>query len=427
MWLVPRGTEKVGQSAKVLPIAVASALDDWYSGKGSNRDEDAAVALAQQARKYRYWLACSCRGDGTKLRAPMLTFNFLSDAETYYLRRLTGHKHNTHDQNCTYFREQAPPRIRELITNKKAITPVDGYFSVLHPEAVQLSQRPEHEDIDDRSRHKTTPKLARMLWRLLTISGLTHVPQGEHDISVIFERIRKAAHNIEIAPGVQLAELLFTHPAAFHSRKIYAELRSRSKSWPRGHQPQAFLLSYAKERKSNSLIFRTAEPITVINRIQTRSTLENRLAGPWLAITVIGDYPDIHGYAPMRCYAEAIISGHYFVPIMRNSDREIFAELLAVRSMLAEHDIEMQIERPLFDRPLEKGYSRPDYDLEFFDLNSGELKRAALLIDGKDELFPKNRGELLTPHVQCLHITANAHNRENEIGRIISEFVQLDR
>ena len=90
MWLVPRGTVKINQSAKPLPEAVRAALDDWYSGRGSLRDEEAAVALAQQARKNRYWLACSCRGDGTTLRAPMLTFNFLSEAETYYLRRLTG-------------------------------------------------------------------------------------------------------------------------------------------------------------------------------------------------------------------------------------------------------------------------------------------------------------------------------------------------
>ena len=82
MWLVPRGTVKINQSAKPLPEAVRAALDDWYSGRGSLRDEEAAVALAQQARKNRYWLACSCRGDGTTLRAPMLTFNFLSEAET---------------------------------------------------------------------------------------------------------------------------------------------------------------------------------------------------------------------------------------------------------------------------------------------------------------------------------------------------------
>ena len=425
MWLVPRGTVKIGESAKRLPPAVATALDDWYSGEGSNREEDAAVTLAQQARKHRYWLACSCRGDGTSTRAPMLTFNYLSEAETYYLRRLTGRKHSAHGETCTYFREQAPPRIRELATNRRAVTPIDGFFSILHPEAVQLSQKPEDDDIDDRARHQTTPKMARMLWRLLTISGLTTVPRREHNISETFALIKTAAQKIEIAPGLQLAEMLFTHPAAFHSRKIYAELRSRSKSWPREHQPQAFMLSFATGKKGNALTFRHDEPIEIINRIQSRSTRENKLDGPWLALTVIGDYPDIHGYAPMRCYAEAIMSGHYFVPALRNSDRAIFTSLLEAKKMLLNHDIEMQIVRPLFDRPVEKGYTRPDYDLEFFDLNTGELKRAALIIDAKDEIFPKNRSELISPHIQCLHISASSENNGEDLQRLLSEYLQL--
>lgn len=425
MWLVPRGTVKINQSAKPLPEAVRAALDDWYSGKGSLRDEEAAVTLAQQARKHRYWLACSCRGDGTKLRAPMLTFNFLSEAETYYLRRLTGRKHSAHAETCTYYREQAPPRLREIESNRKAITPTDGYFAILHPDAVQLSQKPEDEDIDDRTRHKTTPKLARMLWQLLTISGLTRIPTREHDIAEIFKVIKTAAQKVEIAPGIQLAELLFTHPAAYHSRKIYAVLRSRAKTWPRDHQPQAFMLTYGQAKRSNSLQFRTEEPMPIINRIQSRSTVDNRLDGPWLALTVIGDYPDIHGYAPMRCYAEAIMSGHYFVPALRNSDRPIFMQLLAARQMLLDDDIEMQIERPLFDRPVEKGYTRPDYDLEFFDLNTGELKRAALLVDAQDDIFVKNRDELLRPHVQCLHISANDPNSGEKLQRLLREYLQL--
>lgn len=425
MWLVPRGTDKIGSSAKPLPLAVAHALDQWYSGQGNARDEDAAVSLAQQARKHRHWLACSCRGDGTELRAPMLTFNFLSEAETYYLRRLTGRKHSAHDQNCTYFREQAPPRIRELTGNKRAITPVDGYFAVLHPEAVQLSQKPDQDDFDDRSRHKTTPKLARMLWQLLTISGLTHVADHEEDISRLFQRIKRAAQKIDIAPGIQLSELLYTHPKAFHSRKIYADLRNRAKSWPRDHQPQAFLLNFATAKKGQSLLFRNDEPITIVNRIQSRSTMDNRLDGPWLCLTVIGDYPDIHGYAPMRCYAEAIMSGHHFVPALRNRDRHVFEHLLQARQNLLDDDIEVQIERPLFDRPVAKGYTRPDYDLEFFDLNSGELQRAALIVDAGDELFAKDRDELLRPHVQCLHVSANENNTKNRMLQLFREYLQL--
>jgi hypothetical protein len=60
------------------------------------------------------------------------------------------------------------------------------------------------------------------------------------------------------------------------------------------------MLTYGQAKRSNSLQFRTEEPMPIINRIQSRSTLDNSLDGTWIALTVIGDYHDIHGYEPMR-------------------------------------------------------------------------------------------------------------------------------
>jgi hypothetical protein len=57
-------------------------------GEGSRGDEEAGIALVQQARIGAKWIACDCLGPDT--RPPVLTPAFLSEAETYYLRRLTG-------------------------------------------------------------------------------------------------------------------------------------------------------------------------------------------------------------------------------------------------------------------------------------------------------------------------------------------------
>ncbi len=57
-----------------------------------------------------------------------------------------------------------------------------------------------------------------------------------------FAKLRDAAQQLFIAPGVPLARLLFTHPSELHSKRIYAKLRAAAARWPTGSEPQADLL-----------------------------------------------------------------------------------------------------------------------------------------------------------------------------------------
>src|SRR3546814_2633330 len=70
--------------------------------------------LVQQARIAERWIACDCLADGEA--PPILTPAFLSEADTYYLRRLTSPKRPEHRTDCPFFREQATNRLSEVRT-----------------------------------------------------------------------------------------------------------------------------------------------------------------------------------------------------------------------------------------------------------------------------------------------------------------------
>src|SRR3546814_17594955 len=68
--------------------------------------------LVQQARIGERWIACDCLADGEA--PPILTPAFLSEADTYYLRRLTSPKRPETRTACPFFREPATHRLSEV-------------------------------------------------------------------------------------------------------------------------------------------------------------------------------------------------------------------------------------------------------------------------------------------------------------------------
>ena len=104
MWLVDRETGGTGGRRIALPSVLRETLVRWYIGQGSRDDEDASITLVQQARIGARWIACDCLPEGKA--PPILTPAFLSEAETYYLRRLTSAKRPEHHPECPFFRDQ---------------------------------------------------------------------------------------------------------------------------------------------------------------------------------------------------------------------------------------------------------------------------------------------------------------------------------
>src|SRR3546814_15938018 len=77
---------------------------------------------------------------------------------------------------------------------ESAADPPMGYFEVLRPAPEKLAQKPEEDSSNDRTRQGSVPRLARLLWRLLHISGLNRVPpltedHADHSISDEFRTL----------------------------------------------------------------------------------------------------------------------------------------------------------------------------------------------------------------------------------------------
>src|SRR3546814_12789350 len=93
-------------------------------------------------------------------------------------------------------------------TQESPADPPTGYFEVLRPAPEKLAQRPEEESSDDRTRQASVPRLARLLWRLINLSGLNRTlclsdENPEHSISDEFKTLAIAAQRVEIAPGIE--------------------------------------------------------------------------------------------------------------------------------------------------------------------------------------------------------------------------------
>ena len=381
MWLIDRGSNGRGGGRIPLPAPLRTALMRWYVGEGSRHDEEAGIALVQQARIGAKWIACDCLGGDNS--PPILTPAFLSEAETYYLRRLTSVKRPEHVADCPFFRDQVTNRITETRSAQTPADPPTGYFEVLRPAPEKLAQRPEDESSDDRTRSASIPRLARLLWRLLDISRLNLVPPlaeepPERAIGDEFKALTSAAAKIEIAPGIELGRALWTHGQALHSRRAYAGIRELARRWPRGHAPQGFLTLFAPSFEGSTLHAAGCDPLNIANRIQSSSIRENPIKGPYLAIVVVGEYPEAHGYAPLRAYAQPILSGNRFIPIESEFERSVLRALLQVRHSFCLEGVDMAIEKPVFDRLTPLGPCRPDFVLESRSRRTGEVRQVIM-------------------------------------------------
>lgn len=378
MWLIDRHTD--GRQARriALPGPVRQALVRWYEGVGNHHDEEAGILLVQQARIGEKWIACDCLEDGRA--PPILTPAYLSEAETYYLRRLTSAKRPEHRTDCPFFRDQATNRITEVRSDLNPAEPPAGFFEVLRPAPENLAQRPDEDLTDDRTRNASIPRLARLLWRLIDVAGLNSCGPLRNktrplSISDEFKALGQAAAKIEIAPGMELASAFWTHAQPLHSRQVYASLRRLAEKWPRGHAPQAFLTLFAPAFKGSRIDVPGCDPVLVANRVQSPSVRTNLIKGPYLVIIVVGEYPESRGFAPLRAYAQPIYSGQRFVPVDSEFERLVLRQLLEVQRRFDRMNIDMLIEKPVFDRLTDLGPCRPDFLIEARSRETGEIRR----------------------------------------------------
>lgn len=386
MWLVPRDTP--GLTARTdVPTVVRDALVRWYEGGGSDADHRASVTLVVKARDHRRWLACDCLGASAP--PPLLSPAFLTEAETYYLRRLTsqGRGRPEHRTDCPFHRPQAPQRYRERATSVPlGIAEPDGYFSALGLAAEKLAQAPDDSDLDDRSRGVAVPRLARLLWRLMDAARVNAIeplpPTGGHDRSLSSElgRLRVAAERLTIASGIALRSHLYTHVEPLERGQVYARLRAASRDWPGGHAPQAFLALFAHDVSGTTVTLAAGKRLEVANRIQHPGIHRRGIGGPLIVFVLVGELNPRDGYAALRAYAQPIASAGALIPVHSAAEREVAGRLLRLQYRLRRRFVELSAAKPLFDTMTRLGPRRADFAISLRDHRTGELYDAALVI-----------------------------------------------
>lgn len=413
MWMVPRHSKGTSNRTELPPV-LRSALVRWYVGEGTDADHRASVTLVVKARGRRQWLACDCLGDEDL--PPLLSPAFLSEAETYYLRRLTSRlqRRPEHATSCPFYRAQAPQRFREKASaTPQQVAPPDGLFLAHRPAPEKLSQMPDEADADDRSRGVAVPRLARLLWRLLDDAGanvLDPLPPdrgSDHSITNEFRKIRKASERLEIAPGVPLARHFYTHVDAYDRKVVFAHLRRDAPQWPAGFAPQAFLLLYALDVSGPRIALSQGRELELLNRVQHVGIHRQGIGGPYLVLVLVGEPNPREGYVAMRGYAQPIHGPNLFIPVQSAAERATIDTLLRLQYRLRRRMISLTAKKALFDVATRIGPLRPDFVLNLADHRTGELAEAAILVKSFDD-----------PD----HLAVKEHQRRDleQVGRVIT-------
>ncbi|MFC0205024.1 hypothetical protein [Novosphingobium soli] len=349
------------------------ALVRWYTGQGSDADHRASVTLVTIARENDQWIACNCLGD---TRPPPLTSPaYLSEAETYYLRRLTSRP--LHQRRCPFYLPPAPDRIRER--------PGDSLFEIEFPKGLfnahkkapeKLAQQPDDDEPDDRSRGVSLPRLGRLLWMLLEAAHTnvlpTLPPQGrpEHRLRDEFARIRQAANRFLIAPRVKLQEHLYFNVKDYDARRVHARLRKAEQAWPGDFALQAFLLIEAHEI-TGTTVHTGLGDLEIRNRIQHTGIIRAKVEPPFIVLAVVGEHSPREGYLPLRAYAQPVFKGNRFIPVDRQEDRALLEQLVSFQYHMRRKRVQVAIKRPLFDIRTQAGMVRPDAIVAFLDWRTG--------------------------------------------------------
>ncbi len=354
----------------------------------------------------------------------------MSEAETYYLRRLTSAKRPEHRSDCPFFRDQATNRVTEVRSPLNPAEPPAGFFEVPRPAPENLAQRPEEDLTDDPAHKASIPRLARLLWRLIDAADLNRVPPLRDrpipsSIKDEFKALGQAAAKIEIAPGMELANALWTHAQALHSRQVYASLRRLAKKWPRGHAPQAFLTLFSPAFKGSMIEVPGCDPVRVANRVQSPSTRTNLIKGPYLALVVVGEYPESRGFAPLRAYAQPIYSGRRFVPVDGEFERIVLRRLLEARRRLHTMDIDVAIEKPVFDRLTDLGPCRPDFLVEARSRETGEIRILIIEAVGFDDESYRAAKAVMLPRMEQIAPVLPVTPRDADSRRIGSMVMNI--
>jgi len=384
MWMVDKFHHGMESGREKMPADLRDHLLRWYTGAGTSDDEKVAVQLVRSVKMYERWLACDCLGDD--VRPPLMSPAYMSEVRTYYIRRLIGGDRPAHVASCPFYRDQADYLEARNRSEPAPVRVPLGFFSVLKPQGEHLAKAPDRND-NERARRPSVPRLAKLLWQLIE-NAETNVVEaiGERprpSIALEFAKLKSAAEELWIAPGIRLRDMLFTHPDDFRNNRVYARLRAAAETWPQAHEPQAFLLLYAASIDKRAIHVSSGEPVLVTSDI--KHAAEKDTAVPCLVLVAIGKQSQARGYAAVEAYAQPIVNGRTFMPVETIAQRQLLEVLMQLQWDLHASGVATRFKRPLFDADGDDPSMRPDALIESFNHTTGEQRLQALMLGSARE------------------------------------------
>ncbi|MEM9569134.1 MAG: hypothetical protein AAF974_12595, partial [Cyanobacteria bacterium P01_E01_bin.34] len=214
-----------------------------------------------------------------------------------------------------------------------------------------------------RSRPKSRPRLARMLFTLLEEAQLHVVRPGwwrQRNLGWqqlhALERTRRYIVN-----RIPLKHYLTTQPTAIASgcRQLEALARDDGNDWPPHVKPQAFFAGIAtevdRERYWVQLLGQT-EGLSVEDEPVCFVPPGGRASGPfWVFMHVGGSLVHPGTYCLRQAYVHPVFSSALLVPVDSHAERQTLDVLLAVQRLLYEQGYAIAIAKPLHDFRTESG------------------------------------------------------------------------
>jgi len=374
MWTCDKRHAGTARHRLLIDARTHAALIRWYTGRGDAADEGQSVQMVRSVKQQKRWIACDCIGEVGQ--PPLLAPAYLEMASTYYLRRLTGHGRPEHHADCPFFRPSFDYQLPPTNNEPKPLRPVEGFLDSLQPLGANLAQRPDETSIPAGAKPRGVPRLARILWTLIEAAGLNSLTPDkvavQRSILQEFRKLRKGCEGEMLAPKKLLIDHLWTHSRDLLSGKVAERIEASKASWPPDHKPQAYLIVFARSVSRHSIdtvdgavhVHEEVDQIEIATPVDVEGAIgraDQKAGGPYLVIMAVGEPLEGGPIQPVRAFAQPIISGHYFVPVSRPEERDMFACLRACQARLLREGRGLSIKRPLFDLGTPIGPVRPDY------------------------------------------------------------------
>lgn len=383
MLIVNKHDDPLIHSCHVISDDQKNQLVRWYTGKGDFSDESASVELVRKVHQRGQWIACDCREDNEP--SPILVPALISHTRTYYLRRLIDRRE--HKIDCPFAKKQvvgasSVAEDRDISRRKRK----REFVSVLYPPGDKLANdaSPKAKKSSGKSGRRD-PALAYQLWSFIEAARINVIEEnvGHHRNNVVCElnRLIEGSGNELIAPNRWLKDWIYTHPNAWIKRKMHVDLSIAAPDWPRGHEPQAFLLMVANEIDANRILCRSGEVVQAGGDILT-SARKGVRRGPYLVLSVAGRLGNDQSYDLLKTYAQPILDERHFVPVDSNIERTFLQQLIEVQNSIRDSEYKMRIKKPLFDIETRDGPCRPDFIVKLINRKSSRVRNLIFEVMG---------------------------------------------